>query len=232
MCGRYRLTAKERYLRDQFGLDEVPTWTPRWNIAPTQLVPIVRQKSTAVRRSFDLVRWGLIPSWAKDASIATKTINAMSETAAEKPAFRDALRLRRCLIPADSFYEWKSSGAKQKQPFSIGMADDSTFSFAGLWETWLAPDGNAIETCTILTTTPNALVADVHRRMPAILKREDYERWLDPGIKNPSILAGCLAPFEAASMKKYPVSTRVNHPQNDDQECAQEISVPLTPTLF
>jgi len=106
MCGRYRLTAKERYLRDHFGLDEDPAWKPRWNIAPTQLVPIVRHKSRTVRRSFDLVRWGLIPSWAKDASIATKTINAMSETAAEKPAFRDALRLRRCLIPADSFYEW------------------------------------------------------------------------------------------------------------------------------
>ena len=106
MCGRYRLTAKERYLRDQFGLDEDPTWTPRWNIAPTQLVPIVRQKSIPSTRSFDLVRWGLIPSWAKDPSIATKTINAMSETAAEKPAFRDALRLRRCLIPASSFYEW------------------------------------------------------------------------------------------------------------------------------
>jgi putative SOS response-associated peptidase YedK len=232
MCGRYRLTAEERYLQDHFGLDEVPTWTPRWNIAPTQLVPIVRQKSASGRRSFDLVRWGLIPSWAKDASIATKTINAMSETAAEKHAFRDALRLRRCLIPADSFYEWASIGSKHKQPFSIGMADDSTFAFAGLWETWLGPDGNGVETCTILTTTPNALVADVHRRMPAILKREDYERWLDPSIKNPSILVGCLAPFEAASMKKYPVSTRVNRPENDDHECAQEVSVPVTPTLF
>jgi len=106
MCGRYQLTAKERYLRDHFGLDEDPTWTPRWNIAPTQLVPVVRQKSISSTRSFDLVRWGLIPSWAKDRSIATKTINAMSETAADKPAFRDALRLRRCVIPADSFYEW------------------------------------------------------------------------------------------------------------------------------
>jgi len=119
MCGRYRLTAKERYLRDHFGLDEDPTWTPRWNIAPTQLVPMVRQKSTSSLRSFDLVRWGLIPSWAKDRSIATKTINAMSETAAEKPAFRDALRQRRCLIPASSFYEWQRIGSKQKQPFSI-----------------------------------------------------------------------------------------------------------------
>ena len=106
MCGRYRLTAKERYLRDHFGLEQDPSWAPRWNIAPTQLVPVIRQKSAGSGRTFDLVRWGLIPSWAKDPSIATKTINAMSETVADKPAFRDALRLRRCLIPVDSFYEW------------------------------------------------------------------------------------------------------------------------------
>jgi putative SOS response-associated peptidase YedK len=232
MCGRYRLTAKERYLRDHFGLDEDPSWTPRWNIAPTQLVPIVRETSTGSRRSFDLVRWGLIPSWAKDPSIATKTINAMSETAADKPAFRDALRFRRCLIPADAFYEWQSIGLKQKQAFSIGMADDSTFAFAGLWESWTDPNGEAVETCTILTTTPNALVADVHRRMPAILKRRDYEQWLDPGIRNASVVSLCLEPFDAAMMKKYPVSTRVNRPENDDHECAQEISVTATPTLF
>ncbi len=128
MCGRYRLTVKERYLRDHFGLDEDPTWTPRWNIAPTQLVPMVRQKSTSSRRSFDLVRCGSIP--------APKTINAMSETAADRAAFRDAFRLRRCLIPTDSFYEWQLIGPKHRQPFSIGMADDSTFAFAGLWESW------------------------------------------------------------------------------------------------
>src|SRR5579872_5767184 len=213
MCGRYRLTAKERYLRDHFGLDEDPAWTPRWNIAPTQLVPIVRQTSTTTRRSFDLVRWGLIPSWAKDRAIATKTINAMSETAAEKPAFRDALRLRRCLIPASSFYEWRRNGAKQKQPFSIGMADDSAFAFAGLWESWTDPRGDVVETCSILTTTPNALVAEVHNRMPVILRVEDYARWLDPSINNRSLLCDYLKPFDPALMKKYPVSTRVNRPE-------------------
>ena len=128
----------------------------------------------------DLVRWGLIPSWAKDPSIATKTINAMAETVAEKPAFRDALRLRRCLIPASAFYEWQSSGPKHKQPFSIGMADDWVFAFAGLWESWVDPNGKVVESRTILTTKPNSLVADVHLRMPAILKREDYQLWLDP----------------------------------------------------
>jgi putative SOS response-associated peptidase YedK len=232
MCGRYRLTAKERYPRDHFGLDEDPAWTPRWNIAPTQLVPVVRQKGTSSRRSFDLVRWGLIPSWAKDRSIATKTINAMSETAADKPAFRDALRLRRCLIPADSFYEWQRNGSKQKQPFSIGMADDSTFAFAGLWESWTDPRGDVVQTCTILTTTPNALVAEVHNRMPVILRVEDYAPWLDPSINNPSLLRACLKPYDPALMKQYPVSTRVNRPENDDHECAQEVSIAITPTLF
>ena len=156
----------------------------------------------------------------------------MSETAAGKPAFRDALRLRRCLLPADSFYEWQSIGPKHKQPFSIGMADDSVFAFAGLWESWVGAKGDVIETCTILTTTPNALVADVHRRMPAILKRNDYARWLDPRIKTASAVSACLAPFDAALMKKYPVSSRVNRPENDDYECAQEISFATTPTLF
>ena len=126
----------------------------------------------------------------------------------------------------------QSIGLKQKQPFSIGMADDSTFAFAGLWESWTGPNGEVVDTCSILTTTPNALVADVHRRMPAILKRCDYEQWLDSGIRNPSVVSQCLEPFDAALMKKYPVSTRVNRPENDDHECAQKISVVATPTLF
>ena len=223
MCGRYRLTAKERYLRDHFGLDEDPTWAPRWNIAPTQLVPIIRQETA--KRSFGFVRWGLIPSWAKDRSIAGKTINAMSETA-EKPAFRDALRLRRCLIPADGFYEWQSSG-RQKQPFNIGMANDSVFAFAGLWESWLDPNGGVIVSCTILTTKPNALVADVHTRMPVILGPDDYGAWLDPGTQNPAMVSDFLKPFDPDLMKKYPVSTRVNSPLNDDSGCAQEVSTPV-----
>ena len=233
MCGRYRLTAKERYLRDHFGLDEEISWSPRWNIAPTQQVPIVRQHKTQPRRTFDLVRWGLIPYWAKDPSIATKTINAMSETAAEKPAFRDAMSLRRCLIPADGFYEWRTIGSKQKQPFNIGMADDSVFAFAGLWERWRDPSGQILETCTILTTRPNSLVADVHDRMPAILQTEDYDLWLDPGVTKPALVANCLKPVDAMLMKKYPVSARVNRPENDDYSCAQEVPALATAqTLF
>jgi putative SOS response-associated peptidase YedK len=196
------------------------------------MVPIVRHKATESRRSFDLVQWGLIPSWAKDPTMATGTINAMSETAPVKPAFRDVLRLRRCLIPSDGFYEWQQIGPKQKQPFSIGMADDSIFAFAGLWESWVSPKGDIVETCTILTTKPNALVAGIHSRMPVILRTDNYDRWLDPSINNPAALVGCLKPFDAALMKKCPVSTRVNRPENDDHECAREVSVAVTPTLF
>ena len=228
MCGRYRLSAKERYLRDHFGLDEDPSWVPRWNIAPTQPIPIVRQDRKDPKRTFALVRWGLIPYWAKDASIGFKTINGMSETAAEKPAFRDAMRRRRCVIPVDAFYEWKKIGAKEKQPYSFGMIDDSVFAFAGLWERWRDPTGEFVETCTILTTRPNALVADVHDRMPAILKPEDYDLWLDPGMTNVALIADVLRPFDPRPMKRYPVSTRVNRAENDDQQCAQEISIEST----
>jgi putative SOS response-associated peptidase YedK len=233
MCGRYRLTAKERYLRDHFGLDEDPSWIPRWNIAPTQNIPVVRQDKKEPRRTFGLVRWGLIPYWAKDASIGFKTINAMSETAAEKPAFRDAMRRRRCLIPADSFYEWKRLGPKEKQPYNFGMMDDSVFAFAGLWEHWKDAAGEFVETCTILTTKPNSLVADVHDRMPVILRAADYDLWLDPGMTDAALVADCLKPFDARLMKKYPVSTRVNRPANDDQECAREVPVAsAAQTLF
>jgi len=233
MCGRYRLTAKERYMRDHFGLHEDLAWSPRWNIAPTQQIPVVRQDRDAPRRTFSLLRWGLIPYWAKDRSISAKTINAMSETAAAKPAFRDAMKLRRCLIPADGFYEWLRIGAKDKQPYNFGMADDSVFAFAGLWDRWRDPAGTIVETCTILTSRPNSLVADVHDRMPVIMRPDDYELWLDPGVTDSSRVAECLGPFSPTLMKKYPVSARVNRPENDDEACAREVQIPSTAqTLF
>jgi putative SOS response-associated peptidase YedK len=233
MCGRYRLTAKERYIRDHFGLESDVSWAPRWNIAPAQPVAVIRQNPKEPKRTFGLVRWGLIPYWAKDASIGFKTINAMSETAAEKPAFRDAMSRRRCLIPADGFYEWLRVGVKEKQPYSFGMMDDSVFAFAGLWERWQDQAGEALETCTILTTKPNSLVADVHDRMPLILRQEDYDLWLDPGVTNVALVAECLKPFHSGLMKKYPVSVRVNRPENDDPECAREVPIAVTTqTLF
>jgi len=231
MCGRYRLTAKERYIRDHFGLDEDLDWQPRWNIAPTQVVPTIRQDAHEPRRIWNLARWGLIPSWAKDSSIGFKTINAMAETAAEKPAFRDAIRFRRCLVPANGFYEWKRLGPKEKQPYSFGMADDGIFAFAGLWERWRdSAGGQTLETFTILTTEPNSLVSGVHNRMPAILKAEDYDLWLDPGLTQPSRVADLLQPIDASVMRSYPVGERVNRAENDDEECAFEVR-PRTPII-
>lgn len=242
MCGRYRLTAKERYIRDHFGIEDDLEWAPRYNIAPGQPVLAVRQRRTGPKRSFHLLRWGLVPSWAKDPAIGFKTVNAKAETAAEKPAFREAMRKSRCLLPADGFYEWqdlagpnvvasnfvgkpgvRKTKTHAKQPYNIGMADGSIFAFAGLWDRWRSPSGDLLETCTILTTDSNALVREVHNRMPVILPQEDYDLWLDPGVTDPARVADLLKPFDARLMKKYPVSTRVNNVKYDDPECAQEV---------
>src|SRR5690242_14951566 len=235
MCGRYRLTAAERYIAQHFEIseDEVQ-WTPRYNIAPTQTVAVVRQNGR-FGRTFDALRWGLIPYWAKDASIANHTINAMSESAAEKPAFREALQRRRCLIPADGFYEWKKLSSKQKQPYGLSMADDALFAFAGLWDNWRSPSGDAVQTCTILTTSANSLLRGIHHRMPVILRREDFDLWLDPWITNPSRVATLLKPFDERLMKATTVSTLVNNAQNDSPECMQPadaVDRGFTPTLF
>ena len=227
MCGRYRLTAKERWLSSYFNLDPADVhWAARWNVAPTDEVAVIRQDLKQPRRVFSLMRWGLIPYWAKDASVAPKAINAMSETAAEKPLFREAFRKRRCLIPADGFYEWKQVGPKLKQPYNIGLADDGLFAFAGLWERWKNQSNEAIETCTILTTDANAMIQDIHDRMPVILRPDDYDLWLDPGLTDPKQVAELLKPFDARLMRKYPVSTTVNRAGNDGPECAQEIAPP------
>ena len=168
------------------------------------------------------MRWGLIPFWAKDANIGYEMINARAETVAEKPAFRESFKSRRCLIPADGFYEWKKVG-KAKQPFHFGMHDDSLFAFAGIWDRWKNPVGEVIETCSILTTTANALLADVHDRMPVIMPLGHYDLWLDPGFKNTGDLRELLRPYEPSLMRRYPVSTRVNLVKNDDPDCASEL---------
>jgi putative SOS response-associated peptidase YedK len=169
-----------------------------------------------------LVRWGLIPSWAKDASGATRMINARSETAATKPAFRDAVKLRRCLIPADGFYEWQRTG-KAKQPYCFEVNDGELFAFAGLWERWKDPIGQWVKSCSILTTTPNAVTSAVHDRMPVILDRRDYDLWLDPGMNNVEATSEILKACDARLMRCYPVSTRINHVGNDDEECSAPI---------
>jgi putative SOS response-associated peptidase YedK len=237
MCGRYKLTAKERWLSEYFNLPaEDIEWAARWNIAPTDEVATVRQDRHGPKRIFAKMRWGLVPYWAQSASFGAKAINAASETAAEKPMFREPMRKRRCLIAADGFYEWKQIGPKKKQAYHIGMKDGGLFAFAGLWDRWKGPEGNPIESCTILTTEANALVKDIHDRMPVILNPNEYDLWLDPGITDPGRVADLLQPFNARQMRVYPVNSSVNSVKNDGPECAEEVSPgedePAQPTLF
>jgi putative SOS response-associated peptidase YedK len=217
MCGRFTLTSPVQVLAAQFNLPEVAALEPRYNIAPTQPVAAVRASGEAMVRELALLQWGLIPFWAKDPEVGARLINARAETVGEKPAFREAFRRRRCLVLADGFYEWqKQDGGKQ--PFYVRMRDGSAFAFAGLWERWKGPEGN-IESCTLLTTQPNELMRILHNRMPVILEAKDYDLWLDPGIRQTDLLLPLLRPFSAEEMEAYPVSRRVNSPDNDDPRC-------------
>jgi putative SOS response-associated peptidase YedK len=233
MCGRYRLSRRKQILEEGFNADfGDQDWTPRYNIAPTQPVPVLRQRPEKPKRVLSLMRWGLIPAWTKDASEAAAMINARSETAAEKPAFRDPIRFRRCLIPADGFYEWRRTGAS-KQPFCFELEDGELFAFAGLWNGWRDPSGHWIRSCSILTTTPNALTATVHNRMPVILRRDDYDLWLDPGMTKVEAVSELLKPFEARRMRSFPVSSRINQVANDDEACSAPVQIAETqPGLF
>jgi putative SOS response-associated peptidase YedK len=168
MCGRYRLSRRKQIIAEHFDASGDEDWGPRYNIAPTQPVPVIRQNAREPVRELSLMRWGLIPSWSKDPSGAASLINARSETAAAKPAFRDPLKSRRCLIPADAFYEWSRTG-KARQPYCFDVGEGELFAFAGIWDRWRDARGNAVETCSILTTTPNAVTSAVHDRMPVIL---------------------------------------------------------------
>ena len=225
MCGRYRLSRRKQILEEHFAADwDDLDWKPRYNIAPTQFVPVVRPNSKSASREISLIRWGLVPSWAKDSSKAASMINARSETAASKPAFSYALKFRRCLIPADGFYEWLKVG-KAKQPFCFEVNRGQLFAFAGLWEIWNDPSGRALETCSILTTTPNALTAPVHDRMPVILDPQCYDRWLDPGITDTIVVSEFSRPFDAHLMRCFPVSSRVNQTANDDPECSAPVEI-------
>ena len=170
------------------------------------------------------MRWGLVPSWAKDMSGSAAMINARSETAATKPAFRDPLRLRRCLVPADGFYEWKKQGGL-RQPYCFEVNGGELFAFAGLWDGWKDGTGNWIRTCSILTTTPNAVTSSIHDRMPVIVGRDDYDLWLDPGMQNTAAFSELLKPWDAQFMRCYAVSTRINNVANDDVECTRPMEI-------
>jgi putative SOS response-associated peptidase YedK len=225
MCGRYRLSRRKEVIAEHFyTADWQDDWNPRFNIAPTQSVPIIRQHPKEPRRDLLLMKWGLIPSWAKDTSGAARMINARSETARTLPAFREAMRLRRCLIPADGFYEWQRRGSA-KQPFCFEVDQRQLFAFAGLWDRWKNPSGEWVKTCSILTTTPNAVTAPVHDRMPVILDPDNYDLWLDPGMTNVAAISELLKPYDARLMRCYPVSTRLNHVANDDEECSRPAEI-------
>jgi len=225
MCGRYRLSRRKQIIEESFDTaDWQDDWSPRYNIAPTQPVPVIRQHPKEPGRQISLMKWGLVPNWARDASIASSTINAKSETASERPAFRDPFKYRRCLIPADGFYEWKRSGSS-KQPYCFEVQNGEVFAFAGLWDGWKDADGQWIKTCSILTTLPNAVTATVHNRMPVILDRECYELWLDPSVTSVEVISELLKPFDARLMRCYPISAKVNHVANDDEECSRPVEV-------
>ncbi|GIV88278.1 MAG: DUF159 family protein [Chloroflexus sp.] len=211
MCGRYTLAVSPAKLAERFAIPPISDLQPRYNIAPTQPVVVVREGNDG--REGVYMRWGLIPSWAKDASVGAKLINARSETVLEKPSFRTAFRRRRCLIPASGFYEWQTT-ATGKRPFYFTLPDDDLMAFAGLWEQWQAPDGEVIESCTILTTTANEIVTPIHNRMPVIVPSEFTAFWLDPATDIPRLHAFCLTPPPVA-LHRYPVGKAVNQVRND-----------------
>lgn len=216
MCGRFTLTTPTQDLATLFDLDSAPNLEPRYNIAPTQPVAVVRL-APAGRREFTLMRWGLIPSWAKDPGIGNSLINARAETVVEKPSFRSAFKRRRCLIPSDGFFEWQKQ-EKRKQPYFIGLKDFRPFAFAGLWEHWEGGDGSVVDSCTIITTTANERVRMLHDRMPVIVQPADYADWL--GAKTPvELLLHLLRPYAAEDMIAFPVSAIVSNPANDLPEC-------------
>lgn len=224
MCGRYYRRSDKQRIADAFRVGVPPTFDilPSYNIVPQSFQPVVRLDAETNQRELALLRWGLIPFWAKDAKIAYSTINAKAETLATAPAFREALRRRRCLVPADGFYEWQKLDAKTKQPWAIALRDGSPLAFAGLWETWKdKTTGQPLETYTIITTEPNELTSGLHNRMPVILAPRDYDRWLAPA--DPARLpVDLLRPFDADLMTAWKVSPAVGNVRNNSPDlCAQ-----------
>src|SRR2546422_8511567 len=209
MCGRYTLKTTVEQLSEKFQFPEIIPLKPRYNIAPSQSVTVVRLLPDDTDRKLAMLRWDLLPAWAKDPAKVQQPINAKAETAAEKPIFRDAFKRRRCLVPADGFYEWEQDEGR-KQPVYIHMRDGEPFAIAGLWERWEGQDGQVIESCTVLTTEPNDLLAPIHNRMPVILDPTQYDLWLDPDVQQPEKLRPMLHPYPAEPMTYYSVNLRVN----------------------
>lgn len=225
MCGRFALLSPTEELVEHLGVDPttavaIPTAVPRYNIAPTQPV-LAAHLDGHGRRALTFFQWGLIPSWSKDPAFGAKLINARAETVAEKPSFRNAFKRRRCLIPADGFYEWQKQDGR-KQPLYIHAADCRPFVFAGLWEDWQDSEGSHLQTCTILTTEANELMQPIHDRMPVILEPDDFSMWLYPG-QVPDDALHLLRPYPAQKMAAYAVSTAVNNARYDGADCIQPL---------
>ncbi|MEM6260499.1 MAG: SOS response-associated peptidase [Planctomycetota bacterium] len=224
MCGRYQLKTDAGRLAELFHalhVEGAGLITPRYNIAPGSPVLVVRD--TPKGRRIEHVRWGLVPGWADDLKIGYRMINARSETAATKPAFKSAMKYRRCIVPVSGFYEWKKTGEKTKQPHHITLQGADVFGLAGLWERWQDPAGNELETCAILTCAPNEMMADLHDRMPAILPPKAFDAWLDIDQQDASTAVRLLKPYPAEQMSAWPVSTYVNKAGNEGEGCIQPV---------
>lgn len=213
MCGRYTVTALPEALREHFGYEEQPHFPPRYNIAPGQPVPIVRLVEG--KRQFALVRWGLLPSWVKDPRAFSLLINARGKSVMDKPAFRSAMKRRRCLIPATGFYEWQADGDR-KRPFFVHAKSGAPLAFAGLWETWIGPNGEQLETAAIVTTRANGTLSDIYERMPVIVPPEAFDLWLDCVNVDATTAAALIRPAPDDLLEAYEVATTVNRTANDD----------------
>jgi putative SOS response-associated peptidase YedK len=222
MCGRYAITTAPEAIRQLFAYPEQPNFPPRYNVAPTQAVPIVRM--TEGKRQFALVRWGLIPAWVKDPRAFSLVINARGESVLDKPAFRNAMKRRRCLFPADGFYEWKRDGEK-KQPYFVRLKSGEPLAFAGLWESWMGPNGEEMETAAIVTTTASRSISHIHDRMPVILAPEAFDFWLDPNVDG-EMAASVIAPARDALIEAYAVSSAVNRTANDSAMLIEPLREP------
>jgi putative SOS response-associated peptidase YedK len=220
MCGRFVANIPADVLKGIFALIETPQIEPRYNVAPTQQVAVVRNQGD--RNRLDLLKWGLVPTWSKDLSFGSHLINARSETVAEKPTFRHAIKYRRCIIPISGFYEWLRSGGK-KQPYYIQLADQSPMCLAGVWESWKAPDGSELETFAILTTSANKLVESIHDRMPVILYPDTFNLWLSHNMHDPEQLQPLYQPFPAEEMHAFKVPDLVNNPRFDSPACIAQV---------
>jgi putative SOS response-associated peptidase YedK len=226
MCGRYLILSSPQAFRRLFGYREEPDFPSRYNVAPTQPVPIVRLAER--ERQFALVRWGLIPPWVKDPRTFTLLINARAESVNAKPAFRNAMRRRRCLVPADGFYEWKDDGGR-KRPFCIRPKDRAPIAFAGLWETWIGPNGEEMETAAIVTTQANRELAALHSRMPAIIPERAFDLWLDCAAFDEVTATALLDPAPDGLLEAYEISSAVNRTANDGPALIEPVSAAAPP---